>query len=249
LSESVIRSRLLSEHGLLHGFSTRLGGVSAPPFDSLNLGRAVGDDARAVAENHRRLAHAIGYDVARLYETSQVHGASVREIAIGEDVARVRAVEADALIARASGDAVGVRTADCVPILIADVASGAVSAVHAGWRGVVGGVISVALRALAARDPICAIGPHIRVASFEVGEDVASEIAAAVPGVDVVDRRRARPHVDLARAVVAQLEALGVARDRIDDVGGDTSLESQRFHSHRRDGARSGRHLSVIVAR
>ncbi|AKF06174.1 peptidoglycan editing factor PgeF [Sandaracinus amylolyticus] len=247
----VIRSGLLTRAGFAHGFATRVGGVSAAPFDSLNLGRSVGDDLAAVEENHRRLARAIGYDVARLYETSQVHGAAVRAVAVGDDVARVRTVEADALVASGEGVAVGVRTADCIPVLVADEKTGRVAAIHAGWRGVVAGVVPRGIEALGAPAArlACAIGPCIRVASFEVGEDVAEQIQAVAREEDVIERGSVKPHVDLVRAVIAQLVAIGVGRSRIDDVGGDTFTDERRFFSYRRDGARSGRQLSVIVAR
>ncbi|WP_268921253.1 peptidoglycan editing factor PgeF [Sandaracinus amylolyticus] len=247
----VIRSALLSRAGFAHGFATRVGGVSAPPFDSLNLGRSVGDDLAAVEENHRRLAREVGYDVARLYETSQVHGAAVRAVSAGDDVTSVRRVEADALVAAGEGIAVGVRTADCIPVLVADEASGRVAAIHAGWRGVVANVVPRGIEALGAPASglVCAIGPCIRAASFEVGEDVAEQIQAVARGEDVIERGFAKPHVDLVRAVIAQLAELGVARGRIEDVGGDTFAEDARFFSHRRDGGKSGRMLSVIVAR
>lgn len=250
----ILTSALLCAHGFAHAFSTRRGGVSAPPFDALNLGRAVGDDAAAVAENHARLARAAGYEPARLFETSQVHGAGVHVLA-GASVEATRAIEADALLARVPGDAVGVRTADCVPVLVGDPETGAALAVHAGWRGVAARIVPLAVRRLlevtgapAAR-LVLAIGPHIRLRAFEVGDEVAAAIAAASePGVVVRDLGP-RPHVDLARAVRVQLSALGVEPERVDDVGGCACDEPERFYSHRRDGARSGRMLSVIVAR
>lgn len=250
-----IRSPLLARHGIAHGFSTRAGGVSAPPFDALNLARTVGDDAAAVAENHRRLAMDIGCDVARLFEATQVHGAAVRVVEERDEVASVREVRADALVATRAGDAIGVRTADCLPLLIADPESGAAAAIHAGWRGVVAGVVPAGIEALRARSGapasrlVAAIGPCIRAASFEVGDEIAQQIAAVAPGADVVIPRAPRPHVDLARAVIAQLASLGLERASIDDVGGDTFADPARFFSYRRDAARSGRHLAVIVAR
>lgn len=249
------QSDLLRANGFAHGFATRVGGVSAPPFDTLNLGRTLGDDPASVEENHRRLAAEVGYDVARLFECSQVHGASVRSIGEDDLVSGVRAVEADALVVTRPGDAIGVRTADCVPILVADPVSGAVAAIHAGWRGFVAGVIGAGVGALCERSGatherlLCAIGPHIRLDSFEVGHEVAHAVAAASLGAEVVLPREPRPHVDLATGVRAQLAELGLERDRIDDVGGDTFADEVTFYSHRRDGARSGRHLSVIVAR
>lgn len=241
-----VRSELLSRHGFAHGFSTRMGGVSEGAFASLNLGRTVGDDPEAVAENVRRFATAIGADVDHLFEVSQVHGHTVARVSAQSEVLEVRRIEADALVTGTSGAAVGVRTADCVPILIADRDRGAVAAVHAGWRGLVAGVIGAALEALGAdsKAVVVAIGPHIR--QFEVGEDVAAEIAAAC-GPSVIVERSPRPHADLARAARLQLTARGVRE--IDDVGGCTLRESARFFSHRRDAGVTGRHLSAIVAR
>lgn len=247
----VLQSELLARHGFAHGFSLRTGGVSQGPFASLNLGRSVGDAPEAVARNVVRFAEAVGLDPDRLYEVSQVHGRGVRVVREDDEVLAVRREEADALVARAPGHAVAVRTADCVPILLADPQRGAVAAVHAGWRGVVDRVLDAALEAL---DPdrtkvLCAIGPHIRAASFEVGEDVARAIAEAAHGEDVVFPGDPRPHVDLARAVRAQLRARGVELAHIDDVGGCTFTDAARFFSHRRDAGTTGRHLATIVAR
>lgn len=241
-----LSSALLSRSGFAHGFSLRTGGVSEGALASLNLGRAVGDEPARVAENMRRFAGAIGADVERLFEVSQVHGRAVVCVTASSELEEVRRIEADALVTSVAGAAIGVRTADCVPILIGDRESGAVAAVHAGWRGVVAGVLDAALDALGA-DPaslVAAIGPHIRL--FEVSFEVASQIAAAARGEDVVTLREPRPHVDLAKAVRAQLRARGVLE--IDDTGGCTLSEPERFFSHRRDAGRTGRHLSAIVA-
>jgi YfiH family protein len=194
-----------------------------------------------------------------------VHGAGVLEVlSLDEGARRERSSEPplpdgtrrghDALVAREEGLAVGVRTADCVPILVADPSSGAVAAIHAGWRGVVAGVIPSAIEVLcpspAARGQlVAAIGPHIRAERFEVGRDVADAIAKVSDGSVVIAGATPKPHVDLARAVRVQLGRLGLDERRIDDVGGCTWQEAERFHSHRRDGERSGRMLSVVVAR
>jgi polyphenol oxidase len=244
-----LRSALLHEAGFPHGFSLRTGGVSEGAYRSLNLGRSVGDDPERVAENHLIFARAIAFAPGRLFEASQVHGRAVISIDRASDVAATRKVEADALVTRAKGAALGVRTADCVPILIADPKSGAVAAVHAGWRGVVQRVLDAALDALDA-DPkslIAAIGPHIRADQFEVSDEVAAQIARESHGAPVVLPREPRPHVDLALAIRAQLEARGV--EAIDDVGGCTVGEPDRFFSHRRDQGITGRHLAVIAAR
>ncbi len=248
----ILGSELLARHGFSHGFSLRTGGVSAAPFDTLNLARTVGDDPAAVAENTRRFVQAIGAEASPLYEVSQVHGNAVGQVEAGAGVEAVRGIEADALVIGAGQGAVAVRTADCVPLLVGDRRSRTVAAIHAGWRGTVRGVVAATFAVLEARgidakDVVVAIGPHIRLDAFEVGEDVAREIAAAAPGEDVVRWDDPRPHVDLARVVRAQLAGLGVESDAIDDVGGCTFTEADRFFSYRRDRAPSGRHLSAIA--
>jgi polyphenol oxidase len=251
----VLRSDLLRREGFAHGFSLRTGGVSRAPFDTLNLARSVGDAPADVAENHRRFAAAVGFDPDRLMEVSQVHGAGVWVVEPGVSPAQTRREEADALVALGEGVAVAVRVADCVPVLMADRRSGAVAAVHAGWRGCVAGVVVEALRELeeeagtAASDLVVAIGPHIRVGAFEVGDEVAAHLDAAAPRAEVVVRGKGKPRVDLAGVVRAQLIMLGVPGEQVEDVGGCTHDEPERFFSYRRDGRSSGRHLGVIVPR
>lgn len=252
--QRVLRSELLRRHGFLHGFSLRTGGVSVAPYASLNLGRAVGDDPASVAENHKRMAEAVGYAPERLFEVSQVHGRHVRRVRGVETPALVRAEEGDALAATEHGVTVGVRAADCLPLLVVDPESRAVAAVHAGWRGVTLGVAGAAVQALCELGAAsvsrlhAAVFPHIRSCCFEVGADVAEQIAQASPDKSVVDASRERPHVALDAVIRAQLVALGVPAAQIDDVPGCTRCDAERFFSYRRDGNRSGRHLLAVVA-
>jgi hypothetical protein len=258
---AVLVSKLLSKAGFRHGFSTRAGGVSPAPFEAFDF--ALLRDPDALRENQRRLAEEVGFDPARLHQTMQVHGASV-VVANGDPVSLVKR-EADALVAEPqSGDAVAVRVADCVPVLVADPASGRVAAIHAGWRGVVGGVIDAAVRMMvegrgagATSGFVAAIGPCIGACCFEVGADVAEQIAKA-SDPSVVARRdeaRGKAFVDLRRAVRSQLRGLGLSDASIDDVPsaeihvGCTRCDAARFYSYRRDGDRSGRLVGVIVAR
>jgi YfiH family protein len=212
-----------------------------------------------VAQNIERFAHALGSEPERLFTTSQVHGATVRVVQGCDDVARVRADEADALATAVAGQAVGIRVADCVPVLLFDAASGAVGAAHAGWRGV---VQEVALRALErvlelggergrVGEVRAAIFPHIRACCFEVGEEVAEPLAtcASTFGASgALDRSRDKPHVNLSAILSAQLASAGVPVGQIDDVAGCTRCEPERFFSFRREGQRSGRHIAAIVA-
>jgi YfiH family protein len=248
-----LRSELLNQHGFRHGFSLRYGGVSLAPFDSLNLARTLGDAPEHVAENHRRLAKEVGYEVGRLYEVSQVHGATVAAIDVGIAPEEFRRNEADALVAAAAGSAAGVRVADCAALLMGDPETGAVAAVHAGWRGTVQGVVAHAIERLctvSGAPPerlVAAVFPHIGVDAFEVGPEVAAQIAESAPGEEVVVQGE-RPHADLRRALLCQLRRAGLAAARIDSVAGCTFADKARFFSYRRDGARAGRHLAVIVA-
>lgn len=246
----LLRSESLAAAGFAHGFSTRQGGVSTGPFASLNLGRSVGDELAAVEENLRRFARTAGLDGDALYAVSQVHGADVRAVQRSDDPAALRAVEADGLVAGERGVAVSVRTADCLPVLLADPTTGRVAALHAGWRGVVRGIVPAGVAALGpAPGVLAAVGPGIGPCCFEVGPDVAETIAASAPGAAVVvaGRDGARPRVDLRAAVRAQLRAAGV--ERVDDVAACTMCDAERFFSFRRDGKRSGRMLAAIAAR
>jgi hypothetical protein len=175
-------------------------------------------------------------------QVRQVHGA----VAVETDRA---GEEADAIVGRRAGAAVGVRVADCVPVLVADEDTGAVAAIHAGWRGVVGGVVRAGVELLAPggrderqRSLVAAIGPCIGPCCFEVGSEVAQRTGF------VVRSAGDKAYVDLRAAVRAQLRALGVDDHRIEDVPGCTKHEL-RFHSFRRDGAESGRMLAAIAAR
>ena len=238
-------ARLSSIAGLVHGFTDREGGVSTGRYASLDMGAKWGDELERVLENRRRVARAAGFDVARLRLVKQVHGtAVVRAIEAGDDT------EADALwCAREDGVVVGVLTADCVPVVIADRGGRVAAAVHSGWRGTVAGVVPQTIAALvatgvAASDLVAAIGPCIERAAFEVGPEVADQFDA----VDV-DASGARPHVDLVAAVRAQLTGAGVAPTMIERVGGCTHAHPDRWFSFRRDGAGIGQMLAFVGIR
>lgn len=249
-----LRSELLGSAGFSHAFFTREGGISAPPFDTLSFAVSVGDDPAAVRENFARAAGHLGVAIDRVYVLSQVHGTAHVELLGDEDRDLVVRAEGDITVSRAHGVACGVRSADCVPVLVADRASGAVAAIHSGWRGTVAnatraGVAALRIVAGGAGDLVAAIGPHIEACCFEVGADVAAELARCSSAGDAAVIAGARPRVDLRRIVRAQLIAEGLGPDAIDDVRGCTVCDRRRFHSFRRDGKRSGRMLSAIVAR
>ncbi len=250
------QSPLLLQAGFRHAFFTRQGGASQGPFESLSFSTAVGDDPSHVDENLRRAGALLGVDAARILYLSQVHGRAARFYRTLEQRSHLINLEGDALGGAEPGSAYGVRSADCVPILLADAASGAVMAIHAGWRGVVVGVVEAGVACL--RENIggpgrllAAIGPHISQLAFEVSDDVADELLAVCPVPGALSRAAAgaKPHVDLRFVVTQKLLGLGLNEASIDQVGGCTVLMPDRYFSFRRDGKRSGRHLSAIVPR
>jgi polyphenol oxidase len=241
-----------------HGFTTRAGGVSAPPFDSLNLGMSWGDARQNVLENRRRLAAAAG--ARALYLALQVHGAAVARVRAGDQPAAVARNEVDALVTDLPGAAVAVFTADCVPLLMADARTGACAAVHAGWRGVVGKVATATVIALGrefggrAEDLRVALGPAIGRCCFEVGPEVAAAFQTRFPQADregvVLERPAGKLHVDLRLALRRELETAGVPALAIDVAEACTRCDpAGRFYSYRRDGTRTGQHLGFILRR
>jgi polyphenol oxidase len=234
-------SPLLTAAGFTHGFSLRYDGETELDFAILREGRHVAEG---------RLEQALGMDRARLYQSRQVHGTRVLE-ASGNRAA-LEAEEADGILARAGSRATaGIRVADCVPILVGDTDTGDAWALHAGWRGVALNIVDAALHARRGGSLVCAIGPCIGPCCFQVGEDVAMEIAAASDASVVVKRAAtadgAKAWVDLRLGVKRQLLRLGV--ESIEMVGACSVCEPRKYHSFRRDGDPSGRMIAVIAGR
>ncbi|GBE66590.1 laccase domain protein [Mycobacterium sp. MFM001] len=220
--------------------TTRAGGVSAPPYDSFNLGDHVGDDPAAVAANRARLAAAIGHPLIWM---NQVHGDRVEVV----DGLRDAAVDdTDALVTAEPGLALAVLSADCVPVLMADARAGVVAAVHAGRVGAAAGVVARTLEAMlgvgAHADDISALlGPAVSGRNYEVPAAMADEVEAALPGSRTTTSA-GTPGLDLRAGIACQLKDLGVTAIDIDPrcTVDDTSL-----FSHRR-GAPTGRMASVV---
>jgi YfiH family protein len=256
------QSQLLLQAGFRHAFFTRQGGASEGPFESLSFSTAVGDDPSHVEENLRRAGAVLGVDAARILYLSQVHGRAARFYRTVEQRSTLITLEGDAVGGTAPSNAYGVRSADCVPILLADVVSGAVMAIHAGWRGVVAGVVEAGVACLrenigATGVLLAAIGPHISKLAFEVSDDVAAELLAACPEPQNPALARTadgtKPHVDLRFIVTQKLLSVGLTEASIDPdasgIDGCTVRMPEHYFSFRRDGKRSGRHLSAIVPR
>jgi YfiH family protein len=241
-----------------HGFFTRRGGVSDGPFAALNCSLSSADDPGRVRENRRRAAGALGLDLPALHGLTQVHGAAVAEVdAAGW--AEGQGPQADAMVTRRPGVALGIVTADCAPVLFADAEGGVIGAAHAGWRSAVLGVLEATVAAMerlgAARGRIrAAIGPCIAQASYEVGPDLRDAVlsvrgAAGDARFFAEGRREDRWQFDLAGYCAARLAALGLGT--VQALGVDTLAEEERFFSHRRrtlaGGGPIGHQLSAIA--
>lgn len=268
MTTRVLTSDVLRRHGFPHGFSTRVGGVSPAPFASLNLGFpqaleqadaaeriggcSVGDlrhnEPARIERNTAVFLDACGLGRCRPARARQVHGARTVDAAEAAP-----GCEADAIVSVDPDLAAMVRTADCVPILVACPRAGCVAAIHAGWRGLVEGVIGSAVDRLvglgASRDALVAsIGPSIGWEVYEIGEEVAARFVAA--GLDAAVRRgSAKPRLDCHRAARDLLLRAGVAADRVDGEPVCTYRNEREFFSARRDGAISGRLGAAIAPR
>ncbi|MGA9525443.1 MAG: peptidoglycan editing factor PgeF [Myxococcaceae bacterium] len=235
-----------------HGFSVRGGGVSEGPWASLNLGFSVGDEPSRVEENLKRLARAADVGERGIVTVSQVHGDTVRRAAAPpERIGAPPIGEADAVWTDHEGVAVGIRTADCVPILLVDEEQGRVAAVHSGWRGTDLRIVQRAVEVFAGQGSmpgrlLAAVGPAIQACCYEVSEELAHRFESGF-GPGAVRRSGGRPHLDLAFAVKETLRASGVPEENVDVLPHCTACDDVRFFSHRRDRGVTGRHLSFVT--
>jgi YfiH family protein len=229
----VIRSGLLA---VPHGFLGRRGGVSEGVCAGLNVGLGSGDDRAAILENRRRAVAAVAPG-ARLVTLHQIHSPTV--LFATEPWPDEARPQADALVTDRHGLALGILTADCAPVLLADQAAGVVGAAHAGWKGAFGGVVEAAVAAMeslgATRDGIAAaIGPAIARKSYEVDDDFHRRFAEPDPGSDrfFTAGREGRHQFDLEGYVAARLAEAGIGR--VEALGLDTYADPDRFFSYRR---------------
>lgn len=243
--------------GIGHGFFTREGGVSGGLYASLNCGWGSFDERANVVANRARVAAGLGVDRDRLVTLRQVHSAVA--VVLEGAVPQPSAIEADAVVTRAKGLAIGVLTADCVPVLLAEPDAGIVAAIHAGWRGAKDGIIGAAvetMRGLGADVARirAAIGPAISAAAYEVGEDFRAAFLEthhrAEPRFHMPPGSR-RPHFDLPGFVADELAAAGVGS--VEASGHCTFADESILFSYRRSRLRNeadyGRQISAIVVR
>lgn len=245
----------LEQAGFANAFSTRLGGLSPMPGDALNLAGFNEDTAENILENRRRFLKLLD-GVWTLTSCWQVHGGAVRVVRNFADAGN-DTENCDALTTRAAGILLGVKTADCVPLLLADERSGAVAAVHAGWRGSVAGIVSHTLERMKQEyetrpeDLRVAIGPSANGCCYEVGSEVIEAFRDSLRGLDhlITPTREGHALIDLPKANGALLLAAGVAPDQIHIAPLCTMCRTDLFFSYRREKSlygRVGRLMSVI---
>ncbi|MBI0300623.1 peptidoglycan editing factor PgeF [Streptomyces sp. PRKS01-29] len=223
--------------GAHFAFTDRWGGVSAAPYDELNLGGAVGDDPQAVRTNRELAAKAMGLDPAAVVWMNQVHG---RDVAVVDGPWSDEEIPAvDAVVTRRRGLALAVLTADCTPVLLADPVAGVVGAAHAGRPGLVAGVVPAVVRAMTEQgaEPariVARTGPAVCGRCYEVPADMRADVAEAVPEA-WAETRWGTPAVDVAAGVRAQLACAGVRMDEQDGQSHICTLESADHFSYRRE--------------
>lgn len=234
-------------NSLIAAESTRHGGVSPAPFASLNLGINTDDDPANVDENRRRFFHRIGADGFGFASSHQVHGTDALNVT---EAGRFDGY--DALITNRPGLLIGVTVADCVPILIYDREGQAVAAIHAGWRGTVGHIVTKTLTIMQQQfDTVGAhcyayVGTCIDETTFEVGEEVAAQFDPAFVRVDPKNQKTC---ANLKAANVGLLTRFGIPAGQIGVSPFSTVLNNSDYFSHRADGGLTGRMLTVIGIR
>lgn len=243
LSESLIIPDWPAPAGIKALSTTRIGGVSAPPFDSFNLAGHVGDAVDAVAANRERLIELGGLPTAPCW-LQQVHGSGVLELGPGDSCHSEP--QADASLSRWPGIVCAVMTADCLPVLFCDERGRRVAAAHAGWRGLAAGVLEATVSALGEPAELLAwLGPAIGPTAFEVGEEVRQAFVGDNPSAATafVETGPGKFLADLYRLAALRLGRAGVGR--VYGGGACTFRDKNRFFSYRRDGA-TGRMASLI---
>lgn len=248
-------------HALLHGFSSRLGGVSEGVLDSLNLGRSRGDTPAHVRENYQRFENALGGSLSSLVMCQQVH--SDRVVTVTQehalpDLYAPTPFEADGLVTNVPGLALTVFYADCIPVLLYDPSGQVIAAVHSGWRGTAGGIAGKAVLRMQEdfsshpSDILAAIGPGICERCFETHEDVPSAMretlgSHAQPFISPLPSGKFQ--VDLKGMIVQTLLGCGLLPENIARLDLCTACHPELYWSHRRLGDQRGNQAAVISLR
>jgi len=244
-----IRSQLLADHGVTALFTLRHGGISPPPFDQQNFGIGLGDEEHHIEQNLNNLIHTASLPGAP-HQSDQIHGVDILQCS---GAGRMHDQQADILITTQRGVALAVRTADCLPILLADPQAGVIAAVHAGWRGSANNIVQRAVRAMiqhgAEQEQLLAwLAPCIGPCCFAIGADTAKALQQSVDGTATwLTCTTGGMHADLHEINRLQLRDAGISNTRIEINRACTVCDAARFFSFRRDHGMTGRHLAVVA--
>jgi YfiH family protein len=248
LSPNFLSSSLLAEYGITALFSLRTGGVSPPPFNSLNFGLGLGDPGINIETNLDALTKAAGL-IFPPHQVQQVHGGNLLWCK-GSGIMHNN--EADILLTNQAETALAVRTADCLPILLADPKTGIAAAVHAGWRGTVAQIVINAVREMLscgvqAKNILASLGPCIGPCCFQIDTITADKLANSTPKAETQIRRDSEITADLREINTLQLIQCGLADIHIERISACTACDNRRFFSYRRDNTLAGRHLAIVA--
>ncbi len=246
----ILMKEILERYGAIVAFSTRLGGVSKAPFDSLNFSKASGDDIDDVNKNLELFSKSLGFGLERLVILKQIHS----DIIIVADPEAKERQTADAVIAVDSNLMLGIKTADCIPVMLIDPITRMCAAVHAGRVGTSMGITRKTVSRMVhmgvnPANLIAVIGPGIGRCCYEINGSIAGDFIDLRPELDSFltrSRDDANFCLDLKGANIWDLVETGVCMDRIHNIDLCTACRKDLFFSYRRDGGRTGRHLSVV---
>lgn len=245
-----------AENGVVAGFTTRNGGSSRPPFNSLNLGFHTGDQQAAVEANRAAMARAFALPPHLLLTVQQVHGSEILVIdQPNPDLSHFQRVECDAVITNQRGLMAGILVADCYPVVLYDPAGPAAGVVHVGWRGAAAGLIGRTVQAMeelfgSRPGQLCAaIGPGIGGHGYEVDRPVREAFRAGAGGWEQIARETRLGHwlLDLRLSCRLQLEAAGIGSSHIEAAAECTCCHRETFYSYRRDKGRTGRQMGFVL--
>ncbi len=255
---SYLQPQWAAAEGIDAGFTTRNGGVSRPPYNSLNLGFNTDDPRHNVDGNRSTLARAFDLPPHLLLTVQQVHGSDI--LVIDEpnpDLSHFLRVQCDAVTTNQAGIMIGVLTADCYPVLLHDPVKKAIAAVHVGWRGAAAGIIGKTVKSLAttfgarAQDLTAAIGPGIGAHKYEVDRPVRDAFRSGAGNWERIAREveLGKWRLDLRLSARLQLEEAGLDPARIEEAQEDTCCHRELFFSYRRDAGKTGRQIGFILLR
>ena len=234
--------KIFSGYDLIHGYSTRLGGVSAAPFDSLNLGKNTADNPHSVEKNRAIFFNALGIDKKRCVFPAQVHSAAIQTVNRPGIVK-----ECDALITAEKNLFLTIQTADCFPVFLYDFQNKIAAIVHSGWRGTAQNIVGKTIEKMSGNPAkmVAAVGPGVQQACYQVDEKTAAHFAEKY----LLPDGAAHFKLDILAAIIDQITESGVARENIEADRDCTHCRADLYYSYRRDGENSGRMMGVIGIR